>query len=521
MSPNGENEDTVWRNPGMLSGWKGIAAYFGCNVRTARRYEQKRGLPVRRAPGKKGSTVFAHVSDLDAWLKLREKEQRPGLAVPTSGTARDPGDVTQNDSLPPAVTPVPAVSGDERAAKQVSLRPWQPWVFAASALLISSAVLFWMVEDHQTVSATTPARLNTSMARPHVPASGAEDLFLRGRYYWNLRTADGLAKAIDAYIQAIVRDPSYADAYAGLAETYDLLPQFGQADLGDSLTKAKLAADRALALNPNLASAHAAKAFAIFFWDWDIAGSDAEFRRALDLDPNSALAHQWYASTLQARDEGAECIRQIDEARRLNPTSAAIAADAAYFQADFGDFEAGVKALKDIEQTQPKLASPAQFLRELDFAVGDFPGYIESAQRFAAITHRPEDAALAEAVARGWAKGGRNGLLEERAKVLKLLFDRGEEQGYQLGETLVLLGDRESALQYFRAALNSHYLLLTTMEYCPWAKSLLSDPGYAELFAQVRARLHGSYQAHSQFGRVSIRLPLDSGVGASAKMENR
>ena len=89
-----------------------------------------------------------------------------------------------------------------------------------------------------------------------LPAPGAEALFLQGRYFWNLRTSDGLNKAIDAYTRAIVKDPSYADAYAGLAETYQFLPQFGNADLGESLTKAKDAADRAISLDPNLAAAH-------------------------------------------------------------------------------------------------------------------------------------------------------------------------------------------------------------------------------------------------------------------------
>ena len=222
------------------------------------------------------------------------------------------------------------------------------------------------------------------------------DLFLRGRYYWNLRTADGLAKAIDSYTQAIVADPSYAEAYAGLAESYDLLPQFGRGDLGDSLRKAENAADRAIELNPNLASAHTAKAFALYYWDWDIAGSDAEFKRALTLDPNSAQAHQWYASTLQCRSQGAETLRQIDEAVQLDPTSPAIAADAALFQADFGDFRSGVKALREIEQTQPSLASPALFLRELEFDTGDFPAYIEDARRYAAITQAPDDVAMAK-----------------------------------------------------------------------------------------------------------------------------
>lgn len=507
MTAARENVSPVNGKLGVLAGWKGIGDYFGCNVRTVRRYEQERGLPVHRAPGKKGSTVFAYASELDAWLGSRSDEQEPDSAVFTGGGKRRLGDVPGNK--PSAdVMRLPLTPGEHRAA-HVSFRLWHPWIFAASSVLICSAMLFWMVQQrHRTLSATTTAGLEGLNARPHVPSAGAENLFLRGRYYWNLRTADSLARAIDAYTQAIVLDPAYAEAYAGLAEAYDLLPQFGQADLGDSLRKAEGAADRAIALNPNLAAAHRARAFAMFYWDWDISGSDAEFRRALALDPNSADAHQWYAGTLQCRGEGAEAMRQNDEAARLRPTSAAIATDAAYFHADFGDFGAGVRALKEIERTQPTLSSPAWFLRELDFATGNYPDYIVEARRYASITRAPDDVELADAVARGWARAGKTGLLEAQATALRAAFDRGTDTGFPLGETLLLLGYPEKALPYFKASLNQHTILLITMQDCPWARGLSHDPGYAALFAQVDQRLHGTLPGHLPIVPVSRRLPM-------------
>ena len=507
MSPYRENADPVQEPPGVLAGWKGIASYFGCNVRTVRRYEQERGMPVHRVPGKRGGTIFARAAELDAWLESREVEQRLETVLLTTGKVGHLGRIPQNNSLSAVVTVPPATSSDEHLVNQVSFLRWRPWALAASALLISSAALFWKVGNHQTAAATTFPESGTLKMRPYVPAPGAEDLYLRGRYYWNLRTADSLAKAIDAYTQAIVIDPSFAEAYAGLAESYDLLPQFGKADLGDSFRKAEHAADRAIALNPNLAAAHAAKGFGLFYWDWDIAGSDAEFRRALALDPNSAQAHQWYASTLEDRLEGAECLRQIDEALRLNPTSAAITADAALFRANFGDFDAGMKALREIEQTQPTLATPADFLGALDFATGNYAAYVTDARDYASITRAPNDVALADAVARGWAQGGRTGLLQARARALKVAFDRNADSGYDLGQSLLLLGRSKDALPYFRAALNKHYILLIGMPQCPWAKTLARDPGYAALFAQIQERLRGGDVAHPAVIPVRLGLP--------------
>lgn len=510
MATLASNTESSIENPGVLSSWKGIAAYFGCNVRTAKRWERERGLPVRRAPGKRSGTVFARASELDAWLESREDKQMLKSALSKGVLPDREDDVAQNHSRSEAITLPPAISSSEHQPNQNSFRRWRPWVMAAAVLLAFAATLFWKAGNRQTAAATTVSNSETLNGKPHIPAPGAADLYLRGRYYWNLRTADGLAKAIDSYTQAIVTDPSYAEAYAGLAESYDLLPQFGQADLGDSLRKAEHAADRAIELNPSLASAHSAKAFALYYWDWDIAGSDAEFKRALELDPNSAQTHQWYAGTLQCRSEGAKAIAQIDEAVRLDPTSPAIATDAALIHADFDDFKSGMKALKEIEQTQPTLSSPAEFLSDLDFAAGDFPAYIEDSRRFASITHSPDAIAMANAVAQGWARAGRTGLLEARADAIKSAFDRGTGSGFLLGENLLLLGHRQEALFYFKASFERHddrlLQLMAFVDY-PWVKEISSDPGYAALFAKVRGRVREVTPAQPEQARTSQRLP--------------
>ena len=508
MKSSKSSRDPVVGNPGVLASWAAIAKYFDCNERTAKRWEHERGLPVHRAPGGARGYVFAYTRELEAWLRFSTEK---GIAEPVPGHSG--AGSLDGSNLSPAL----------KAPSEIGLSPGQDssppssenrflsrrWFLAAAAgaILLLGVAAPWIYAILRNGFPDSSRSLVWPMARKHVPPPGAEASYLRGRYFANLRTKNSLATAIDAYTQAVVQDPSYAEAYAGLAESYDLLPQFGQAALGSSLTKANDAARRALQLNPNLASAHAAKAIALFFWDWDIAGSDSEFKRALALDPNSARTHQWYASTLECRDDGAETLRQIREALRLDPASPSIAADAAYFQADFSDYNAGVNALKEIEQTQPTLASPAYFLRELYFGKGDYPGYVAEARSYASITHSPDDAALANAVALGWARSGRTGLLEERARVLKAAFDRGSEPGFALGQTLVLLGRRREALPYFQASFDRRFILLITMEDCRWAKPLLTDPGYAALFAQIRERLRGSQPAHPQTVRVSIGLP--------------
>jgi hypothetical protein len=210
---------------------------------------------------------------------------------------------------------------------------------------------------------------------------------------------------------------------------------------------------------------------------------------------------------LQCRSEGAEAVRQIDEAVRLDPTSPAIAADAALFHADFGELSSGIKALREIELAQPLLASPAQFLKELDFATGDFPSYIEDARRFAAITHAPDDVAVARAVEQGWARGGRTGLLEARAEALKAAYERGTETGFVLGENLLLLHRRQEALFYFKASVDRHATQLMAIRDYPWAQNLSSDPGYAALFDQIRLRVHEAAPSQAEQAQIAFQLP--------------
>jgi tetratricopeptide (TPR) repeat protein len=374
---------------------------------------------------------------------------------------------------------------------------------AAALLILAGTALVWLRNGPPGFHGAAFLSLPTAKAAK----SEAKQLCLRGRYYWNLRTTDGLRAAIDNYAAAIAKDPKCAEAYAGLAQSYDLLPQFAHADLGESLMQAKAAADHALELDPNLAAAHRAKGFALFFWDWDIPGSDAEFRRALELDPNSAQTHQWYASTLLSRLEGAACIKEIDEAVRLDPESPAIATDAAFMEADFGDLDKGIREMRDIEQTQPTLASPPDFLAEIYFAMGDFPNYIGQFRRYAAIAGNAGDTALADAVTEGWLKGGKRGVLLARARLGQDAFVRGTERGGRMGETWLMLGDAQKALPYFKTAVQRHDMMPLYLEACGWKAALEREPGYGEFFAMLEAKGHGWSDGRRQCPKDVPRAP--------------
>src|ERR1035441_648344 len=135
----------------------------------------------------------------------------------------------------------------------------------------------------------------------------AEDLYLKGRYYWNKRTPDDLNKAVDLFTQAIVHDPGYAKAYAGLADTYNLLREFSSMPSGEAFSRSLAAARRAVELDGGLADAHNSLAFASFYGAWDFAVAEREFERAIELDPHYATAYHWYANALV-------CLGRVDAA---------------------------------------------------------------------------------------------------------------------------------------------------------------------------------------------------------------
>jgi TolB-like protein/Tfp pilus assembly protein PilF len=164
------------------------------------------------------------------------------------------------------------------------------------------------------------AREPAALVRPPTASTAAHDDYLKGRYVWNQRTPESLRKAISFFQQAIAEDPSYALAYAGLADSYLLLNHYAPSPSAELLPKAKAAARRALELDGTLAEAHASLG-QIGYTEYDLSTAERELRRAIQLDPRYATAHHWYAVLLGERGRVTEARTEIDRARQLDPTS--------------------------------------------------------------------------------------------------------------------------------------------------------------------------------------------------------
>ena len=175
-------------------------------------------------------------------------------------------------------------------------------------------------EQHTRLASTRPIHLE------------AYDLYLQGRYFWNKRTEEGYRRAIRCFEKAVESDPSYAQSYAGLADSYVLLGSMGNATMPQrqAMARARTAAEKAVELDDSLADAHTSLALVKVFGDWDWAAGEREFRRALQLNPNYATAHHWYGYSLMLMGRHEEALREVRQAQELDPLSLIIGANFGY-----------------------------------------------------------------------------------------------------------------------------------------------------------------------------------------------
>jgi TolB-like protein/DNA-binding winged helix-turn-helix (wHTH) protein/Tfp pilus assembly protein PilF len=199
--------------------------------------------------------------------------------------------------------------------------------------------------QHEKMVLALPKRVNPE----------SHEAYLKGRYFWNKRTADGLQKAIGYFNQAVDIDPTYAPAYSGLADSYALLGdwEYGVLAPREAYPKAKAAAAKALELDSELAEAHISLAFALDGFDWDFEAGGREFRRGLELNPGYATGHQWYAGHLTLLGNNSEAINEMKKAESLDPLSLIISADLAEDFFIARRYEEGVDQIRKTMEMDP------------------------------------------------------------------------------------------------------------------------------------------------------------------------
>jgi tetratricopeptide (TPR) repeat protein len=247
------------------------------------------------------------------------------------------------------------------------------------------------------------------------PVSNAEktvahDLYLKGRFEWNQRTPDSLNLALDDFTQAIVHNPNDAHAYAGLADSYEMLFIYGNRQDDDARDRAMAAARKALELDSSLAEAHRALGYAM----WRARNYDEatkELNLAIRLDPGDPLAHLWLSNVIASQGRYGDCLAEINKAQELDPASASILAMKGERLYWIGKKDEGIALLNAAVRSEPKLSIAHLYLAEIDYRERNYPAYLRESQ---ATADSRDDAWMKDVTAKlsaAYARDGDRGLL--------------------------------------------------------------------------------------------------------------
>jgi DNA-binding winged helix-turn-helix (wHTH) protein len=312
----------------------------------------------------------------------------------------------------------------------------------------------------------------------------AREALLKARHFSGKRTVQDIARTVDYFRQAIERDPDYAEAWAGLAEAHAVTGIFGLRARDEAFPAAKVAAERALALNGALAQAHTVIADVRKFYDWDWRGAEHAYRRAIELDPHAALSHHWYSQLLAMLARHAEAFAEIETARRCDPASPVVNAFISYIHLEARQYHEAIVAAEKALELDSAAPLPYYLLGRASAKVGDSPRAIEA---LTDALRLGGSVPLFEAnLGYAYARGGRR---VEAETILERL-SRGQISPVE--RALVALGLRhtEEALSGLEEAYAAH-LPGTLIAGDPFFSELASERRYRELMG----RLHLPVQA--------------------------
>ena len=311
----------------------------------------------------------------------------------------------------------------------------------------------------------------------------AYEAYLKGRYFWNKRTGEGLKKAVDYFDRAIATDPAFARAYSGLADSYALMGdwEYGILSPRDAFPRAKAAATKALALDDKLSEAHTSLAFILDLYEWGWASAEKEYQRALALNPGYATAHHWYAWHLIVMGRNGEGIAELTKAESLDPLSLIISADLADALCIAHRYD------ESVEQSQKTIAMDPYFAvahyqlgqalerkRKHDEAIAEFRRAIELSGG---------NTTFESNLANAYAVSGRK---EEAMKIVKDLESRQSRDsstGSNIALIYVGLGDNARAMIWLNKAYQARFNPSILLR--PVFDPLRSDPRFQDLLSRI------------------------------------
>jgi TolB-like protein/DNA-binding winged helix-turn-helix (wHTH) protein/tetratricopeptide (TPR) repeat protein len=354
----------------------------------------------------------------------------------------------------------------------------------------ASHLLTLQGEIGEEVSEEIRHALGGSIASPEIKATEvrsetpeAHDLYLRGTYFLNKRSWEGMRQATEYFQQAVAKDPQYAPAYAAMANSYALWHGYSGELQADLMPRAKEAAVRALELDPNLPEAHVALAVILQNYDWDWETAEKEYRRAIELNPNYATAHHWYAEHLGFRGRFDEAFAESERARQLDPLSLIIASDQGVLLYYSRRYDESIKQFRIVDEMEPKYTRAGMIIHPY-MEKGMYNEALECLNR-GEQTHEKS----------GWYWGwrtyiyGRWGKEKEARQAMATLKKMNARQEMDAGIMLVAnlgVGDKEQTFFWLEKAYAEHSNMVVSLKVEPMYDPLRGDPRFQAMLRRVR-----------------------------------
>ncbi len=323
------------------------------------------------------------------------------------------------------------------------------------------------------------------LLRPFTVNNDAYQLYMKGRFFWNKRTVDGVKKSIDYFQQAIAADPNYAIAYAGLADSYTLAGSYGYIILPprEAMPKAEAAAAKALAIDDSLAEAHASLGYIKFTYDWDWAGAEDEFKRAIALNPGYDNAHHWYSHELMALGRTDEAMAQARRALELSPSDTVMNEHMGWTYLMARDYDRAIQSARKAIEMDPNfllahrvLGLAYEYKGQNDDAIAEFMRGVE-------LSH--DDPVAKAFLARSYAAAGRK---EEGTQILHELLQIATRQYMppaEIAATCTALGRNDEAFTWLNKAYDERASALVYLRVNRDYDPLRADPRFQDLLRRM------------------------------------
>ncbi|MEO7539914.1 MAG: hypothetical protein ABIV21_07790, partial [Pyrinomonadaceae bacterium] len=320
------------------------------------------------------------------------------------------------------------------------------------------------------------------MSKTYTQNADSYQHYLRGRYYWNKRTADDLRKGLQEFQAAADGDPNYALAFVGLADTYVLLEEYAGVPSGDSLPQARAYAEKALAIDNSLGEAHATLGL-INNNSWQWAEADKEFRRAIELNPNYPTVHHWKSINLRDVSRLDESMSEIKRAQELDPLSGVIGINVAISYMYNRDYPAAIAQSRKVIELDPNWWGGHHWLGVIHLTFGHPDEALPELQSSVELSKR----ASWPLAFLGYTYGtlGRRGDAAAILSELEARYSKRESSVMQIAAASAALGDKEVTFRWLEKAANDRSGDLIRMMIYPCFDSLRGDPRFKELLKRM------------------------------------